>query len=442
MRGRRVTVHSAPWVLPIAGPPVAEGAVAARAGVVLAVGPRARVLAEAGEAGGIEEEIRWSGVILPGLVNAHTHLQYSHMADVGSRSYPGFEEWSHAFQEVYESAGHDWHAAATDGARQALATGTTAIAEVVTDVQALPVLAEQGLRGVTYWELMSWLEDRWLREGRARTAAVLGTVPRGRNEVGLSPHAPYSLDTAVVADLTRFARQRGVRRHVHLAESAWEEEYVREGRGRLADQWRRWGFGEFRLLREGGSGLRPVPYLGDLGALGPDCHIAHGVYVDAHDRAVLRATGTAVALCPRSNAVIGLDEAPVAAYLREGNRIAVGTDSLSSCPSLDLLADVGALASLARRQGYRDADLAERLLHAATLGGAAALGLDRPRGGPPAGALAPGAAADLAIVDVAGRRAVDVQWAVAEHGEGRVVGTLLAGELQDVVSPTGGSTAR
>ncbi|NQX17148.1 amidohydrolase family protein [Rathayibacter sp. VKM Ac-2857] len=415
-----LTVHSAAWVLPVAGEPVRDGAVAVRGERIVAVGPRDAVLASLRDESPAVRE--WPGVIVPGLVNAHSHLQYTCMSAVGRGRYTGFEDWSRAFQEVYEQP-HDWGASAAAGLEIAVSTGTTAIADIVTDLDALRVLEDGRVHGIAYWELMSLLEDDWRGSGRAITAELVRTS--GVTRIGLSPHAPYSLDTPVLSDLTGLSQELGVRRHLHLAESAWEAEYTMHGRGDLAEQWRRWGYDGFHLLRNGGSALRPVAYAETIGALGDDVHIAHGIYVDADDRATLRRTGTSVALCPRSNAVIGLDEAPVADYLREGNAIAVGTDSLSSTPSLDLLGDVAELCRIARAQGYAGRDLHARLLAAATLGGAVAMGAAESFG-----TLVPGALADLAVLAVSGSSSDDVLAAVVEAGEGTALATIISGEVR------------
>lgn len=148
----------------------------------------------------------------------------------------------------------------------------------------------------------------------------------------------------------------------------------------------------------------------------------------ASDRALLRARGTSVALCPRSNRVIGLDPPPVAAYLREGSAISVGTDSLSSSPSLDLMADVMELYEIARAQGYAKADLHERLLAAATLGGAHAMGLDI--GARRWGYLAVGTVADLAFFDVTSRDERDTLAELVEAGAGKVAATFIEGSLR------------
>jgi cytosine/adenosine deaminase-related metal-dependent hydrolase len=143
------------------------------------------------------------------------------------------------------------------------------------------------------------------------------------------------------------------------------------------------------------------------------------------DRRLLRLRGTSVALCPRSNEVIGLEPPPVADYLREGNPIAVGTDSLSSSPSLDLMSDVAALHRLARDQGYVADDLHARLLAAATLGGARALGLDV--GPHRIGQFGVGAAADLAFFDVPVGTAADAVAELIEAGAGRCTATYVDG---------------
>ncbi|KQQ06427.1 hypothetical protein ASG06_05920 [Rathayibacter sp. Leaf185] len=411
-------LHLAPWVVPVLGEPIHRGGVLVRGERIVAVGTGDELRALDPDATVTE----WDGAIVPGLVNAHSHLQYTCMASVGAGRYDGFEDWSRAFQIVYEQP-HDWGASAADGLEIAVSTGTTAIADIVTDLGALGVLEAGGVHGIAYWELMSLLEDDWRGSGRAITAELVRTS--GVTRIGLSPHAPYSLDTPVLSDLTPLSQELGVRRHLHLAESAWEAEYTMHGRGDLAEQWRRWGYDGFHLLRNGGSALRPVAYAETIGALGDDVHIAHGIYVDADDRATLRRTGTSVALCPRSNAVIGLDEAPVADYLREGNAIAVGTDSLSSTPSLDLLGDVAELYRIARSQGYAEHDLHRRLLTAATLGGAVAMGEAESFG-----TLVPGLLADFAVLGVSGAAPDDVVAAIVESGEGTALATIISGEIR------------
>ncbi|WP_254784822.1 MULTISPECIES: amidohydrolase family protein [unclassified Curtobacterium] len=432
---RPVTVHSARVVVPMTAPPIADGAVAVQDGRILHVGDRSWVVDQLD--GTPFTERRWRGALLPGLVNAHAHLQYTGMSGVGQRQYDGFEDWAAAFNVDYAEP-HDWRAEAADGARASILAGVTSIADIVTDIEASTALQDAGLGGIAYWEVMDWENDAWQSHGRDQVLDELDRVPTTPG-AGLSPHAPYSLDVAPLLELPDIVRQRGLRLHLHLGEAAFEGERTAlgpvpglegvDGVGHGSD-WHLANAPSFRAMRALGFGASATAFVDRLGVLGPDCHIAHGVYVTAADRALLRARGTAVALCPRSNAVIGLDPPPVADYLREGSPIAIGTDSLSSSPSLDLMADVTALHRIARAQGYGHRDLHERLLAAATLGGAHAMGLavgpDR------IGHLAVGARADLAVFDVDARTVPDALAELVEDGAGRTAATVIRGEVRAV----------
>lgn len=195
--------------------------------------------------------------------------------------------------------------------------------------------------------------------------------------------------------------------------------------------WRNDDWTSYQQLRESGKGASAVQFLDQLGSLGPDVHIAHGVWADKEDRRILRQRGVGVALCPRSNriTVTGRD-APVRNYLEEGNLLAVGTDSLSSSPSLDVLDDVAMLYDLAREQGYEGDDLSHRLIRMMTLGGAQELGLHVGAGR--IGQINAGAMADLAFFDipvyVATPRGIeDTLEVLVRHGAGTNRATVISG---------------
>lgn len=427
-----VTVHRAPVLLSADRPPLADGAVAVEGERILAVGPADDVLADLGDRA--LELNEHDGALTPGLVNAHTHLQYSDMAAVGRAAHTGFESWMSAFMELYPLP-RDWGASAAVGAALCLRSGTTTVAEIVTDADAASAVHDAGLHGIAFWEVLGWTDRTWAEGGERTVRAELAALPTPP-AAGLSPHAIYSLDTGVIRDLARLARELGVRQHIHAAESAWEDAYVRTGTGDLAERWRANGHGEFALLREGGAGTGVIRYLDGLGVLSPETHLAHGIYVDADDRQLLRERGVSVALCPRSNAVIGLDHAPVADYLREGNAIAVGTDSLSSSPSLSLWHDVAALHDIARAQGYAGDDLHARLFSAATLGGARALGMDADTG-----ALRAGARADLAVFPVSVATPRDALAELVESGPDDASLTVVGGRVRWSTAREAESTA-
>ncbi len=422
-----IAVYSADLVFPVTSPRLSDGAVAVQDGRILHVGDRRWVLDALDARGAGYREERWDGVLAPGLVNAHTHLQYTRMAEVAAHRYRGFDDWGDAFDEVYERGGHDWAEAAAEGARLSLASGVTAAADVVTDQAALSALHDAGMHGIAYWEVYGKSNADWNAEAREEVREQIRSIPTPPG-AGVSPHAPYSLEVQPLLDIPDIVREEGLRLHIHLAEAHMEREF--DGIDGYAGpaghgEWPELEADSFRALRSHGIGVSSTQFVDHLGVLGPDCHIAHGVYVSAEDRALLRARGTSVALCPRSNEVIGLDMPPVAAYLKEGNLIAVGTDSLSSSPSLDLLADVAKLYRVAREQGYRGADLHQRLFSAATLGGAAALGLHV--GKRRIGQLGVGAVADLAFFEVQTANPDAALAELVEDGEGRARRTIVAG---------------
>lgn len=431
-----MTIHTATTVVPITMRPIPDGAVAVDGGRITVVGSREDVLTAHPGA----EVVEWDGVLAPGLVNAHTHLQYTSFAAVGATPFPSYVHWADRFIEEYTARGQDdWRATALSGIDAGLRSGTTCFGDVVTDEPAMDVLVASGVPGVAYFEIIGVDLERWEDGVAERVSRILSTAPRTEHSrVGLSPHAPYSVAEPVLRASTALARRLGVRIHTHLAEIDSEDELYRRGTGVWADRIRLRLHA--RLLEdslgphgrdrswpqfdEGGVGLGAAEYALSCGLLGPDSHVAHGVYLGRDGRRLLAAHGTAVALCPRSNTTVGIDPPPVADLLREGVPFAVGTDSLGSNASLDLLADVALLRRLAVDGGYGEPDLDDRLLAAATLGGAAALGLDGTLG-----ALTPGRRADLAVWAVDPTPAHAVR-SLVEDGAGRCLATIVGGAVR------------
>jgi aminodeoxyfutalosine deaminase len=384
-------LHAAAAVLPIAGPAIRDGGVLVDNGRVVAVGRAAELAPRA------EETVRYEGVLMPGFVNAHAHLQYGpSFADLAHTGH-AFPEWLMGMTRRRQATTDEgWRVEVAASWELAYASGTVAVADIVTSDAALDIKVP----GVRYLESVALASEDWPGE-RERLQKLLAEHP----EAGLSPHTLYTLGTDVLRGVLGIAREQQRRLHPHLAETADEDEFVRLGQGPFAK------FPFAAELREGaGANRSPAAYLDDLGGLGLDVHVAHGTHLDAADRALLRRRGTAVALCARSNAILGAGVPPVAALLYEGSPIAVGTDSLASTPDLDILAEVRTLATIARSQGYERADLATLLLAAATRGGADAIGR------PDLGRLTPGATAAFAEVSVQDLHALDLELEVLATG--------------------------
>ena len=412
-----VEIHVADLVAPVTSPPIVDGAVAVANGLIVAVGTERDILATQPNA----VVTRWPGLITPGLVNAHTHLQYTSFAAVGAQPYENYTDWSIRFNEEYAARQHDdWTIAYRAGAEQMVRNGITAIGDIVTDFECRDILHDLDIPGVAYLELIGIDLDDWNNGvGTGLRQAVLDGATSPSNRVGISPHAPYSIDAPVLTKMADLARELDVRLHIHVAESDGEDELYRTGTGSLADRLRIVSTRRVALLENGGAGLGAAAFVQSLGVLGPTCHVAHGVYLGSDGRAIMAADQTLVALCPRSNLIVGVDSPPVADFLREAVPFAIGTDSLTSSPSLDLLDDVAELHRLATASGMAPPDLSHRLLRAATLHGAQALGLDHSLG-----SLEVGKRADLAVFGVT---SIDE---LTQSGAGRCRGTIIAGEIR------------
>ena len=405
-----IAIQSATVVFPITAPPIRDGAIAVQDGHIVAVGTRTELTSRLPDAG----QTHWEGVLLPGLINAHTHLNYCHAAHLYDNGKP-FPEWIQDMPPIIAATTPEqWRASAEQGIAAMLASGTTAAADVVTGASALSAQFDAGLAGISYFEVVLADGPRWAQIRPEFLAVLAAAPPTG---IGVSPHSTYTVDTAVLADLGDIARAQGLRLHPHGAEQGDEVAFIANGTGMFAE-WATIGGLGLSLL-DGGSGRTPVAELDSVGLLGPDSHIAHGVHTDAADRALLRERGTAVALCPRSNQRLDCGQAPVAAYRAEGNLVGVGTDSLSSSPSLDLLEEVRAVRALAVDQGSPEEGLDQWLVGAMTLGGAVALGRND------IGRLEPGARADLAVFDVSGP---DPYSAIVADGAGNCVATFVTGD--------------
>jgi aminodeoxyfutalosine deaminase len=417
-----VVLWCADVVVPITASPIRNGCVAVRGEHIVAVGSQASLRETY-----LDAAVRAvDGFLLPGLVNAHTHLQFTTFAAMGKTPFVDYTAWSERFVEEYDARpNEDWVAACHAGVELSLAAGVTCIADVVTDFEARDVLFDRSISGVAYLELIGLDLKQWDSGIGAELATAVSSAPTTeRTSVGISPHAPYSVEPPVMTAMAVLARELGVRLHSHVAESDGEHEFYQTGTGTLADRVRVVANRPVAILEQGGFAMTAAEVVSSVGLLGTDSHIAHGVYLKHAGRALVAAAGSIVALCPRSNVIVGIDPPPVADYLDENIPFAVGTDSLSSSPSLDPLDDLHLLKKLAIEQGADQHDLDRRLLAAATIGGARAMGLEDQLG-----SLEVGKRADFAIFDLGpDAGASNIEAALVDEGAGRCVLTIIGGD--------------
>jgi 5-methylthioadenosine/S-adenosylhomocysteine deaminase len=358
---------SADWVLPVDGPPIESGVVHFADGQILEVGP------------GRAERHFADAAIVPGFVNAHTHLEYANYAGFGDGM--PFGPWirTHIARKARLDA-DAMLAVARLGALEALRSGVTTVADYSFSGAAAQAVADAGLRGIVYLEVFAVdpadAERQW---GEKR--ALVEETPLVR--IGISPHAPYTCSV----DTYRFCLSLGVPVGTHLAESPNETEWLLHGRGPLE---------EIAPLLVPAAGVRPVAAIEQV--LGPDLLCAHCVEVDQAEIALLAARDVPVAHCPRSNALLGCGVAPLTALREAGVRVGLGTDSPASTPSLDLFEELRAAVYAARaRERRADALGGAEALALATIESARALRLDAQ-----VGTLSPGKRADLTVVSLAG----------------------------------------
>ena len=395
---------SADWLVPVEGEPIRDGSVAiADDGTIAAVGPAAHL--------GTGE--RFDGcVIVPGLVDCHSHLEYAVYAGFGD-GLP-FSSWIGLHVSRKSLLDLDqMRAIATDGAHECLRSGITTVGDCSFVGAAAEAAAETGLRAIVYLEVFGRDASALGRfeEMRMRVEPVLSD----RVRLGVSPHAPYTC----TLELYEACAGLGLPVATHLAESVSERLYLLEGSGDWA------AFSELLVPPPGTTGIR---LLAEAGLLGPTVMAAHCVDVGEEEIRILADAGAGVAHCPRSNGYLGCGVAPLEELLAAGIPVGIATDSPASTPSFDLFEELrSAIVAARARAGRPDALSAGRALELATLGGARVLGMDAE-----IGSLVPGKQADLAVVSLAGSPFDPVEDPVAAVVLGgspdRVAATLVRGE--------------
>lgn len=371
--------YQADWVVPISGPPVRRGVVDVDRGRVTAVGPGGTpppgaALHELGQQ-----------VILPSLVNAHTHLELSSLQGAVPPA-STMPEW---VDELFRqrAAAEELDPSAIGSAVEAVRrSGTGLVGDIGNTLAAVPALAASRLSARVFREVVAFPDD----DADAAVAAALAEIsvaePTPRVRIGLAAHAPYSVGRAAFRALDRAMRVTGGPRAIHLAESPEELEFLRSGQGAwraLLERIGRWDDG-WPV-----PGCGPVEYLDRQGWLQSGLVVVHGVQLTDPELDRLRAVGATLVTCPRSNRWTGVGDPPVTRFVRSGVALALGTDSLASAPDLNLFSELACLRELAPEVPART------LLDCATRQGARALGF-----GDELGDIQPGRLASLIAVQV------------------------------------------
>ena len=370
---------SARWLMPIDGPPVERGALLIGAdGRIVAAGTTERVPSPPG----VESESFDDAILVPGLVNTHTHLELTGLAADSPEA--DFAGWIRRLrQRKAERTPEEFAVAARRGLVDCWAAGVTTVADTGDSGSVIRALADGGGSGIAYHEVFGPHPSQCKESlaGLQRQVEWLGRFAGKRQRIGVSPHAPYTVSGALYRATASWARSQHLPIAVHLAESHAETELLARGEGMFAEAWRGRG-----IPMPSPLGSTPVEWLDRHGVLGEHTLCIHLVQVTTGDIGLLAGTGAAVAHCPLSNRSHAHGTAPLARFLSAGLRVGLGTDSVVSVGTLDLLAEAREAAAVAGLN-------AEGALALCTIEGARALGLQDE-----VGSLAPGKWGDCAVI--------------------------------------------
>jgi len=373
--------YRAAWVLPIDRPPLRNGRVAVEGGRIAAVDDAAARERDEVDLGDV--------ALLPGLVNAHTHLELSYLHDrvPPADNFIGWVSGVIASRRTRPDAKSREILDAVDAAiAQAISCGTAAVGDISNTLATLEPLAASRLAGVVFYELIRFRSPD-AKAFVADALAAIAALPQTKTvRASLAAHAPYSVGPHVFRAICDALADGGRPCSVHLAESPEEVEFVQAGTG----PWR-------GILEALGSwdpawvapAVSPVAYLDACRFLNERTVAVHGVQMTDADLTLLASRGAALVTCPRSNVHTGVGAPPIARFYASGVRVAIGTDSLASAPDLNVFSELAAMRRLAPTVP------ASTLLDSATRQGALALRLDADFG-----TLSPGKAARLIAVEI------------------------------------------
>lgn len=274
----------------------------------------------------------FDGILCPGLINAHTHLELS-LFSKESFSHRDFVDWVIRLVESRSSATlEETHLQCLKAKREVEKRGTSYFVNVGNDYEMNVSLGRNQLFQFEQIGINGAYAGKILERARALLEELHGV------DTSLAVHAPYSVSRELMQGIKSFNNSRGTITSVHLAETADEVEFTRSGKGRMADllnhRVRKWTFAV--------PGMSPVQYVDSMGLLDEKTLCVHCVFVDDEDVNILKDRRSAVAVCLRSNMELSGERPPLEKFRRSGIPILIGTDSRASSPDIDMFAEIAA----------------------------------------------------------------------------------------------------
>jgi cytosine/adenosine deaminase-related metal-dependent hydrolase len=372
------------WVFPVSAPPIVDGVVTIAAGQIVAVGR---------EAMGCVARDLGNAAIVPGLINAHTHLEFNDVSRPLGRAKMAFPDWIRQVVEFRRGRVERSESPIRQGLQESLAAGTTSLGEIARPGWPVNAVTHSPLAPTVFLEAIGLSHEFHQRKMAEARAHLEQSASAGRWRAGLCPHAPYTVHPELFASLIELAAERRAPLAFHLAESPEELELLSGGGGPFCELLVELGAWDSTAIPKG---ARPLDYLRHL-AEGERVLVIHGNYLDLEEVEFVASHSNRLSLvyCPRTHAYFGHTRYPLLRLLAAGANVALGTDSRASNPDLSILEEIRFVA-----RHFPEVPPAT-VLELGTLRGARALGLDD------VGCIEPGKTANLAIVALPEREAGD-----------------------------------
>ena len=416
------TLYCARWVVPVATPPLADAAIAVTGDRIAAVGDCADLKQRFSNA---PVQDFGNAAIIPGLVNTHSHLELTVMRGFLDNEDSDFRAWLSklTLARLERLTADDLYVSAAWGVCEAIRAGVTCFGDASDSAaESMKALSDAGLRGIVFKESFGpdpRLASENFQKLQTSVAALL-KIETPLVKCGVSPHAPYTVSAPQLEMISRFARDESLPVMMHAAETQMELALLTRGEGAFAEGLKA------RNIEWKAPGVSTIQHLKEHGVLDTEPLLAHCIHVDEQDLKTMAATKTRVAHCPKSNAKLGHGIAPLNQFVEHGIAVGLGSDSVASNNTCDLLEEAR-FALLTARASTTGSNLTPAdALRLATAGGARALGLEKETG-----ELREGLQADLAVVSLDGLHQVPsynpISTLIFSSSGSDVVMTMVAG---------------
>lgn len=376
-------IISAEYVLPISAEPIKNGAICIENGKILDVGSKKTLAEKYPEA---EYEDFGKSAISPGFVNCHSHLEITAMRGYLDEFDGDFSSWLVKLTKTRAEklSFKDIKLAALLGGLEGVKAGVTCFGDIGREGAAgVNALKKNGLRGILFQETEFSPDNASADEDFVKLTDKFEALRADEDElvkVGISPHSPYTVSRKLFGKISAFAIANGVKTTIHAAESQHEKNLLEKGEGFFAEI-----YSEQNVSWESPK-CSTIEYLSKIGVMESQPLLAHCVTVSPKDIETIKQSGSKIAHCPKSNAKFGHGIAPLGKFFDGEIAIGIGSDSVASNNTCDILEEARFATLVSRVNGGSQRFLQpDRLLKAMTLGGAAALGMENEIGSVEAG---------------------------------------------------------